>query len=299
MAPTQSVWNFGADTLILDWLEENGLAYDVLTDETLHREGVGLLEQYRCVVSGSHPEYTSQSMSDALLAYLEQGGRFIYLGANGFYWKIAYHPNDTGLIETRRAEDGGRNWIAEPGEYYLASTGELSGLWRRNGRAPQTLLGVGYTACGFDTASYYERSEASLDPRAAWIFEGVGEKERIGDFGFALGGAAGAELDRADAALGTPPHALTVASATHLPASYLTVPEELYHLTPDINGENSPLVRADMVFFETPAGGAVFSTGSISWSDGLCHNRYDNNVSRITGNVVRRFLKPQPFDVPF
>lgn len=299
MAPTQSVWNFGADTLILDWLEESGLAYDVLTDETLHREGVGLLEQYRCVVSGSHPEYTSQSMSDTLLAYLEQGGRFIYLGANGFYWKIAYHPNDTGLIETRRAEDGGRNWIAEPGEYYLASTGELSGLWRRNGRAPQALLGVGYTACGFDTASYYERTEASLDPRAAWIFEGVGEKERIGDFGFALGGAAGAELDRADAALGTPPHALTVASATHLPASYLTVPEEFYHLTPDINGENSPLVRADMVFFETPAGGAVFSTGSISWSDGLCHNRYDNNVSRITGNVVQRFLKPQPFDVPF
>ena len=298
LAPTESLWNFSEDTLILDWLEESGYAYDVLTDEALHLEGAALLDRYRCVVSGSHPEYTSQAMSDAILAYLERDGRFIYLGANGFYWKIAYHSDDPGLIEVRRAEDGGRNWIAEPVEYHLASTGKLSGLWRRNGRPPQALLGVGYTACGFDAASYYERTEASRDPRAAWIFEGVGEDERIGDFGFALGGAAGAELDRADASLGTPPHALTVASATHLPASYMTVPEELYHLTPDVNGENSPLVRADMVFFETPAGGAVFATGSISWCDGLCHDGYDNNVARITGNVVRRFLDPARFDVP-
>ena len=295
MAPGKSVWNFGADTLILDWLEESGQSYDILTDEALDREGADLLNQYRCVISGSHPEYTSQSMSDAILAYLEQGGRFMYLGANGFYWKIAYHPEDSGLIEMRRAEDGGRNWIAEPGEYHLASTGELSGLWRRNGRTPQELLGVGYTACGFDSASYYERTEASFDPRATWIFDGVGENERIGDFGFALGGAAGAELDRADAALGTPPHALVVANATHLSASYLTVPEEFYHLTADINGENSPLVRADMVFFETPAGGAVFSTGSISWCDGLCHSNYENNVSTITANVLQRFLDSTPF----
>lgn len=298
MVPDARVWNFGADTLFLDWLEENGHAYDILTDEALDREGAALLEPYRCVVSGTHPEYTSQSMSDAMLAYLEQGGRFMYLGGNGFYWKIAYHPEDTGLIEMRRAEGGGRNWIAEPGEYYLAFTGELSGLWRRNGRTPQELFGVGYTACGFDTASYYERTEASGDPRAAWIFEGVGKDERIGDFGFALGGAAGAELDRADRNLGTPEHALVVASATNLPASYLRVPEEFYHLTSDINGETSPLVRADMVFFETPAGGAVFSTGSISWCDGLCHNGYDNNVSRITANVVQRLLDPEPFDPP-
>ncbi len=298
MAPGTSVWNFGADTLILDWLEQNGHACDVLTDEALDREGAALLEAYGCVISGTHPEYTSPSMSEAMLAYLEQGGRFMYLGGNGFYWKIAYHPGDSGLIETRRAEGGGRNWIAEPGEYHTSFTGELSGLWRRNGRAPQELFGVGYTACGFDSASWYERTAASRDPRAAWIFEGVGENDRIGDFGFALGGAAGAELDRADRNLGTPGHALVVATAARLPASYLTVPEEFYHLTSDINGETSPLVRADMVFFETPAGGAVFSTGSISWCDALSHGNYDNNVARITGNVLRRFLDPAPFDPP-
>jgi N,N-dimethylformamidase len=44
-----------------------------------------------------------------------------------------------------------------------------------------------------------------------------------------------------------------------------------------------------------PQGGAVFSTGSIAWIGSLSHNGYDNNVSRITENVLRRFSDPQPF----
>jgi N,N-dimethylformamidase len=59
-----------------------------------------------------------------------------------------------------------------------------------------------------------------------------------------------------------------------------------------------PHVRADLVFFETPKGGAVFSTGSIAWAGSLAHNSYDNDVSRITRNVVRRFLDPEPFEAP-
>jgi N,N-dimethylformamidase len=46
-----------------------------------------------------------------------------------------------------------------------------------------------------------------------------------------------------------------------------------------------------MMFYETPQGGAVFSTGAISWCGSLSHNAYDNNVSRITENVLRRFLE--------
>jgi N,N-dimethylformamidase len=39
----------------------------------------------------------------------------------------------------------------------------------------------------------------------------------------------------------------------------------------------------------------VFSTGSIAWCGSLSHNGYANNVARITGNVLRRFLDPTPF----
>jgi N,N-dimethylformamidase len=62
-----------------------------------------------------------------------------------------------------------------------------------------------------------------------------------------------------------------------------------------MDGIESPLVRADMVFFETLNGGAVFSTGSIGWAGSLAHDGYRNNISTITENVLRRFISPEPF----
>ena len=59
-----------------------------------------------------------------------------------------------------------------------------------------------------------------------------------------------------------------------------------------------PLVRADIVFFETPGGGAVFSVGSISWFGALARRAYDNDVARLTANVVERFVDPTPFPPP-
>ena len=194
----------------------------------------------------------------------------------------------------RRAEDGIRTWAAEPGEYYHSFTGEYGGLWRRNGRPPQLMAGVGFTAQGFDVCSYYRRKPGSRDPRAAFIFEGV-EDEIIGDFGVVGGGAAGLELDRADRALGTPPDALVLASSEDHTDVYVVVTEEILVNHPAMGGQENELVRADLVFYETPAGGAVFSTGSIAWAGSLSHNEYDNNVARITGNVLDRFLDPTPF----
>ena len=55
-------------------------------------------------------------------------------------------------------------------------------------------------------------------------------------------------------------------------------------------GSENPQVRADMVYFEGPNGGAVFSVGSITWCGSLSHNGYRNNVSRITENVLRAFV---------
>jgi N,N-dimethylformamidase len=49
------------------------------------------------------------------------------------------------------------------------------------------------------------------------------------------------------------------------------------------------LIRADMVYFETPNGGAVFSVGSITFCGSLAHNHYDNNISRLVNNVLSRF----------
>jgi N,N-dimethylformamidase len=37
--------------------------------------------------------------------------------------------------------------------------------------------------------------------------------------------------------------------------------------------------------------------GSIAYTGSLSHNRYDNNVARLTGNVLKRFLHPEALDV--
>ncbi len=297
MRPHTWAWQFVADTHLTDWLTELGFDYDVFTDEELHAEGVELLASYACVMTGTHPEYCSRAMLTALLEYQRAGGRLMYMGANGFYWKVDYHPEFPGVIEMRRAEDGSRGWLAEPGEYRHGFSGELGGLWRRNGLPPQKVCGVGFTAQGFDACSYFERTEASFDPRVAFMFEGIGDNEIIGDFG-ATGGAAGLEIDRADTRLGTPPHALVVATASQFGAGYHWAKEEFFHAHAAITGETCPYVRADMVFYEVPNGGAVFSTGSIAWSGALAHNAYHNNVSRISENVLRRFLDPAPFPIP-
>jgi N,N-dimethylformamidase len=293
MRPKTDLWQFNADTHITDWLEAKRIPYDIITDDELEKDGLAALKPYACVITGTHPEYYSERMLDGVQNYTNQGGRLMYLGANGFYWRIAWHPKLPGVIEHRRSEDGMRAWATETGENFMAFTGEYSGLWRRNGRPPNIVCGAGFTAQGFDYAGWYDRMPASRDPRAAFIFKGVTENEKIGDFGSIGGGAAGWELDRADVSLGTPPHALIVATASEFPASYHWVKEEFNHTHSAINGDTCPMVKADMVFFETPKGGAVFSVSSISWAGSLAHQGYDNNVSRITENVVRRFLDPK------
>ncbi len=280
---------FSADTHLTDWLEAMGHTFDVATDEDLHSEGIEALRPYNVVITGSHPEYHSTRMWEALKDYTDGGGRLMYVGGNGFYWHIAYHQELPGLIEVRRA-DGTRDWEAEPGERHHAFTGEFSSLLRSGGRAPQMLTGVGMAAFGFGTGAPYRRTEASFDPRAAFIFEGVGDDEPIGDFALICGAAAGLEIDRAEPALGTPPNALVVATSQGLHSDRFRLSiEELLFNDFETSGSAHDWVRADMVYFETAGGGAVFSTGSISWCAALAHQGYDNNVSRITDNVVRRF----------
>ncbi|MGE0118917.1 MAG: N,N-dimethylformamidase beta subunit family domain-containing protein [Dongiaceae bacterium] len=294
--PRHKLWNFNADLHVIDWLEAIGQPCDIITDEELHRAGAAALKPYRAVLTGTHPEYHSRQMIQGIEDYLQGGGRLMYLGGNGFYWRIAFHPELPGVIEVRRGENGTRTWIADAGEYYLSFTGEMSGLWRANGWSSHKLVGISFGSEGFDVSSYYRRQPDSFDPRAAFIFEGIGADERIGDFGAVGGGAAGLELDIVDPRLGTPPHALVLAASENHSNVYLMTPEEIISTYPGLDGIEDPRVRADMVFFETPNGGAVFSTGSIAWAGSLGHNGYDNNVARITGNVLRRFLDPAPLE---
>ena len=291
------LWQFNGDTHLIDWLDHEGFDVDVITDEDLHQEGADLLQPYRVLLSCTHPEYHSRAMSDAVMAWRDNGGRLMYLGGNGWYWRVAWHPDLPGVIEVRRAEGGTRTWAADPGEYYHSFTGEFGGLWRRNGRPPNAVVGLGFAAQGFDISSYYRRRPDSDDPRATFIFAGVPE-QIIGDFGLVGGGAAGLELDRADHDLGTPANTLILATSEGHTDLILPVADETDVTMPNLTGSQSDRVHADLIFCETPAGGAIFAVGSIAWCGSLSHNGYDNNVAHITGNVLRRFLDPESFTDP-
>ena len=102
------LWAYNADTHLNDWLEAGGFDFDVATDEDLDAEGVELLWHYQVVLTGTHPEYFFLRMLDALQHYIGGGGRLMYMGGNGFYWRIAYHPHVPGVMEVRRAGDGTR-----------------------------------------------------------------------------------------------------------------------------------------------------------------------------------------------
>jgi N,N-dimethylformamidase len=281
--------HFPADSHLTDWLEAKGFDFDVITDHDLHREGLDLLRRYRVVVTGSHPEYHTPRTLDALQAYVGEGGRLMYLGGNGFYWRIAVSDEVPDVLEVRRAEGGIRAWAAEPGEYFHALDGGYGGLWRRNGRPPQRLAGVGFSGQGLFEGSYYRRLPDSFAPDMAWIFDGVRD-EILGDFGLSGGGAAGFELDRADRRLGSPPNVRILARSEGHQAHFVTVPEELLSHIATVTGEApEALIRAEIVFFRTRRGGAVFSTGSITFCGSLSHDKYENNVSRMVANVLRGF----------
>jgi hypothetical protein len=126
-----------------------------------------------------------------------------------------------------------------------------------------TLLGVVYNEAGVMTAAPYRVLAADH-----WAFAGT--ELAAGDtFGAASlheripGGASGHETDKRSPS--TPPGAMLLAKG----------------LNPDDGG-------ADMVHFETPRGGGVFSVGSICWPASLL---VDEAVSRITANVLRRFSR--------
>jgi hypothetical protein len=125
------------------------------------------------------------------------------------------------------------------------------------------LLGVVFTESGIMTAAPYKVKDADH-----WAFVGTGLRK--GDlFGSEClhmripGGASGHETDKISAEFS---------------------PGNLQLLA---KGTNADEGGAEMVVHEPGGGGAVFSTGSITYISSLL---VSDEVSRVTANVVRRFL---------
>lgn len=289
MKPEAMLYNFVQDTHITAFLEHEGIAYDIITDELVEEEGLALLQQYRAVISSTHHEYVTMGEFDAVDLYTRSGGRFLYGGGNGWFWSVGRLPGFPGIIESRNFHEIGERML---------TNGEMGGLMAETGRKTGVVFGNEMAGMIFNGSSPYRRLEDADNPRAAWVFEGTREGEEFGDYGVdrVHGGAAGFEIDRYNPGNGVPRHALHLATSAELRPKIEDV--KLNTLPLVISYHPSPgdiWAAADLVFFETPNGGAMFSTGSITWFSSTLENGFDNDVARISRNVIDRFLDPAPF----
>ncbi len=277
-----------ADHHLLDWLEHEGFAFDVVTDDDLERHGAAILAPYRAVLTGTHPEYHTARTLDAFDGYLRQGGHLAYLGGNGFYWRVAVSDRFPGALEMRRGDSGTRAWASAPGERHNALDGNLGGLWRDSGRPPQHLVGIGFTSQGPFEGSTFRVHDEARDQPGGWLLDGVASGS-IGGYGLSGGGAAGFELDSTSVADGSPAHyTLLATSEGHGPGFGPALDASLTHTTSRDRRPVASLIKAEMIHYDTGWGGSVFSVGSITWCGSLSHDGYRNDVATVMHNYVSR-----------
>lgn len=290
MKPGGFAYNFVQDTHITAMLEHFGTDYDIITDELIDKEPE-LLKQYACVVSASHPEYVTAEMFDAVEEYQAQGGRFMYIGGNGWFWSVGTHPTLSGVMESRN--------FAPTAERYLTD-GRRGGLMVEAGRNTGSTFGNEMAGMIFNGSSSMKKLPDAQNPRAKWIFAGCKEGANFGAYGIdkARGGCAGFEIDRFNPGNGAPRHALHLADSNPLMTTieHVKISTAPVSVTYEQNEcEIAQWAKASIVFFETAKGGAMFSTGSITWISSAPENNWSNDVCKITMNVINRFIDETPF----
>lgn len=273
------------DLHFLKFAARMGIAVDVTTDHALHEAGLDLFTPYAGVITGSHPEYLSVRMEGAYRDYVAQGGKLAYLGGNGFAAAAAF---DGDVMELRRGPtQPGRTWDGPLGEMALALTNEPGGYLRDRGLGEFTLTGVGIALMGFTKALPYTRAKASRGADFAWLFDGV-ENETFGDSGIVLGGAAGYEVDATSEHLGTPEGIVVLATARGFAPSYVDDAGR-WHEGGLPQQEDRRV--AEMTWLPHPSGGVVFSASSVCFLGTLPGPGAQNDVGRLTQNLLLHFSK--------
>lgn len=284
---------FSADLIMIGFLEKLGIPYDITTDHDLHHRGIAALEPYSTILTGSHPEYPSLESLNAYSGFAARGGNIMYLGGNGFYWRSVPDPANLHRLEVRRGDQGVRTFGLPGSERHHSLNGARGGLWRSLGRAANYLFAMGCCGEGVGPGVAYKRTDVGQNGRYAWVFEGLSETELIGEYGFG-GGASGDEIDRWDPVHGSPEDAVVLATTIGHPDEFVLFPEDFGFQQTNITGTGTDLVRSDLVLYDTPGGGCVFSVGSMNWYNSVGWDGYENSAAKVTANVLRRFVASGP-----
>jgi hypothetical protein len=253
---------------IQGWLESEGYRPDMYTDLDFSENGCDA-GQYRLLVSGTHPEYWTTQMYDNLVDYLDAGGSFAYLGGNGLFEVCTYDAASREMVFREGVEGGPR----VPGLFRF-KPGPL--------RPERAVIGVATERCGV-LGSPYQVLLAGHD-----LFDGTGVSDgdtfgHVGlNLGFGNGKASGWEVDTANG-IGaiSIPYDCVITEPAVIPPS--TLPAGLEILATGVFDGIGP--GADIVCYDHPGGGFVFSVGSITFGGSLV---VDTVIQQLMRNVLTK-----------
>ncbi len=237
-----------AEWRLLGWLERERFAYDYYAETQLH-DGSLDLDAYKVLIISTHPEYWSRAMYQRVKSWVhERGGRLMYLGGNGLNCEAEFVDATTVIYQN--------------GDGRALIRGGFESRFHMRVESEANLLGVVFTETGIMTGAPYRVRDASH-----WAFAetGLADDDLFGQSSLHMrcpGGASGHETDKVSPS--SPGNVERLAKGTNI----------------DDGG-------AELAFYETLGGGAVFSAGSIAWPSAIL---VDPCVSRITANVLNRFL---------
>jgi hypothetical protein len=204
------------------------------------------------------------------------------------YWKSVVDPARPHRLEVRRGDQGIRTFSLPGGERHHSLDGSQGGLWRSLGRAANYLFALGCCGEGVGPGVAYKVTDAGKDSSFSWVWDGINTDELIGEEGFG-GGASGDEIDRWDPQYGSPEDAVVLATSIGHPDEFVMFPEDIGFQVTEIKGTETDLIRSDITLHQTPGGGRVFAVGSMNWYCSLGWDAYENNVAKLTENILRSF----------
>ncbi|MBM3891517.1 MAG: hypothetical protein FJ388_20590 [Verrucomicrobia bacterium] len=284
-----------AERHLLVWLEQNGYAYDMITELDLHRDA-RVLDGYKTVVISGHSEYWSDPMCEALDRYLRAGGTCTALSGNTMCWRVSFNPEGT-IMECRkgRTHPGGRKF-AHPGELWHSQDGRRGCLCRECNWTAYKLVGLEFT--GMWMVSKASTGWLRVEEPDHFLFQRPEPlKLTRGDtFGCGPNGALPTSLGHE-----TDGRLSFVRKITPDIPEGARVPEEppgIVTLATMINPKGAVYdyfvrkSRADdgvvghMIYWERPEGGRVFNIGSIAAGWGLTA---DAKLQMLLRNVLFHF----------
>lgn len=263
-----------AEIRLARWLDRQGILADwcCTLDLALHP---ALLETHDCLLVGGHFEYWTGAMRERIEAFLRRGGRLLVLSGNTGYRRVRWDGVRRQVHYWHRPDQD----PCEREDDLAVAFGEppLSQPVNR-------LLGGGW-ACGAYGAEGGRRSAYTCLLPDHWVFDGVWPDAAEGPRRTAA--FMHYETDAVDVQMRPQGHAL--------PSGRDGAP--LHTVV---------LARADLRHWSRPGWatmsltsvgrGRVFHAGSTDWLDAL--DAGDEQLSRITRNVVRRFLDRSPGSLP-